>query len=56
MLLLKDKTLRKKQPTNPTKKEQHQNNKSKHELVHQWQEQDWEIQRKEYELYRVDQS
>lgn len=38
----------KKNPTNPIKKEQHQNNKSKHELVHQWQEQDWDKQLKEY--------
>lgn len=38
----------KKRPTNPNKKEQHQNNKTKHELVHHWQEQDWEIQVKEY--------
>lgn len=34
----------KKSPTNPDKKEQHQHNKSKHELVHHWQETDWEIQ------------
>lgn len=38
----------KKEPTNPDKKEQHKNNKTKHELVHLWQEDDWEIQVKEY--------
>lgn len=38
----------KKSPTNPNKKEQHQNNKSKYELVHNWQEHDWELQVKDY--------
>lgn len=38
----------KKSPTNPDKKEQHQNNKSKYVLEHQWQEHDWELQLKDY--------
>ena len=41
-------TNHKKAPTNPKKKEQHQNNKSKHALVHNWQEDDWDKQLKEY--------
>jgi len=31
----------KKSETNPKKKEQHLNNKSRHELEHRWQEHDW---------------
>lgn len=38
----------KKSPTNPDKKEQHLNNKSKHELEHRWEEHDWELQLKDY--------
>lgn len=38
----------KKNPTNPTKKEQHQKNKTKDCLVHKWQEQDWDKQYKDY--------
>lgn len=48
MTILKRPWTNKKEPTNPKKKEQHQNNKSKHELVHQWQEHDWDKQYKEY--------
>ena len=38
----------KKSPTNPDKKEQHLNNKSKHELEHLWEEHDWEQQLKDF--------
>ena len=38
----------KKAPTNPTKKEQHQNRKSKEELEHRWENDDWDKQLKEY--------
>lgn len=30
------------------KKEQHQNRKTKEELVHRWQEHDWQLQYKDY--------
>lgn len=40
----------KKCPTNPVKKEQHENRKTKEELVHRWQEDDWQKQIKEYLL------
>lgn len=32
----------------PDKKEQHQNRKTKQELVHRWDEQDWDLQLKDY--------
>jgi hypothetical protein len=38
----------KKSPTNPNKKEQHQNRKTKEELVHRWQNDDWKNQYKDY--------
>lgn len=38
----------KKQPTNPVKKEQHENRKTKEELTHRWQKEDWEKQLKDY--------
>jgi len=38
----------KKSPTNPERKEQHQDRKTKEELVHQWQEADWDSQYEEY--------
>lgn len=48
MLFLKDRTLRKKSPTNPDKKEQHTSRKSKDELIHRWEKDDWEKQYKDY--------
>lgn len=45
----------KKEPTNPVLKEQHQQRKTKEELIHRWQEEDWDKQLREYdELYRVE--
>lgn len=38
----------KKQPTNPVKQEQHQNRKTKDELEHRWENDDWESQLKDY--------
>lgn len=38
----------KKEPTNPSKKEQHTNRKTKEQLVHRWQNDDWETQVKDY--------
>ena len=38
----------KKPPTNPIKKEQHQNRKSKEELEHRWENDDWNKQLQEY--------
>lgn len=38
----------KKSPTNPEKQEQHKNRKSKDELIHRWENEDWEKQYKEY--------
>ena len=38
----------KKSPTNPIKKEQHQNRKSKEELEHRWENDDWNKQLQEY--------
>ena len=39
---------KKKSPTNPVKKEQHLGRKNKEELEHRWENDDWEIQLKEY--------
>lgn len=45
----------KKPETNPVLKEQHQQRKTKEELIHRWQEEDWDKQLREYdELYRVE--
>ena len=38
----------KKSPTNPSKKEQHKDRKTKEELIHRWQKDDWEKQVKDY--------
>ena len=38
----------KKNPTNPDKQEQHKNRKSKDELIHRWENEDWEKQYKDY--------
>lgn len=38
----------KKSPTNPEKQEQHKNRKTKDELIHRWENDDWEKQYKEY--------
>lgn len=38
----------KKPPTNPIKKEQHQDRKSKEELEHRWENDDWNKQLQEY--------
>lgn len=38
----------KKEPTNPDKKEQHTSRKSKDELIHRWEKDDWEKQYKDY--------
>lgn len=38
----------KKSPTNPIKKEQHLNRKSKEELEHRWENDDWNKQLQEY--------
>lgn len=38
----------KKEPTNPDKKEQHTSRKSKDELIHRWEKDDWENQYKDY--------
>ena len=38
----------KKQPTNPVKKEQHVNRKTKEELEHRWENDDWQKQLKDY--------
>ncbi len=35
----------KKSPTNPKKKEQHQDRKTKDILIHRWQEDDWKRQK-----------
>lgn len=41
----------KKAPTNPKKKEQHQNRKTKDELEHRWQNDDWSQQVKDFLEY-----
>ena len=41
----------KKSPTNPEKQEQHKNRKTKDELVHRWENEDWEKQYKDYLEY-----
>lgn len=46
----------KKEPTNPKKKEQHAERKTKLVLLHELQEKDWQEQVKEYGLYRMDKS
>lgn len=38
----------KKSPSNPNKKEQHQNRKTKEDLNHRWELDDWKTQVKEY--------
>lgn len=38
----------KKSPTNPDKQEQHKNRKSKDELIHRWENEDWKNQYKDY--------
>lgn len=38
----------KKSPTNPVKKEQHKDRKTKEELEHRWENDDWQKQLKEY--------
>ena len=38
----------KKEPTNPVLKEQHLDRKTKEELEHRWQNDDWEKQLKDY--------
>lgn len=38
----------KKSPTNPIKKEQHLNRKSKEELEHRWETDDWNKQLRDY--------
>mgnify|MGYP003537903378 CR=1 FL=1 len=38
----------KKSPTNPEKQEQHKNRKSKDELIHRWENDDWKKQYKDY--------
>lgn len=38
----------KKQPTNPVKKEQHVNRKTKEELEHRWENDDWKKQLQDY--------
>ena len=38
----------KKNPTNPDKQEQNKNRKSKDELIHRWENEDWEKQYKDY--------
>lgn len=38
----------KKSPTNPKKKEQHTDRRSREELIHRWQNDDWDKQVKEY--------
>ena len=51
MVLMKKVWTGKKSPTNPRKKEQHQNRKTKDELEHRWQEDDWERQVKDFLTY-----
>ena len=41
----------KKNPSNPIKKEQHQNRKTKEELNHRWETDDWSLQLKDYLLH-----
>ena len=41
----------KKSPTNPEKQEQHKNRKSKDELIHRWENDDWQKQYKDYLEY-----
>lgn len=48
MLKLKDGTARKKQPTNPDKKQQHKERKLKKSLLHNIKHEDWTQQLKEY--------
>lgn len=48
MVKLTKSWVHKKEPTNPKKKEQHQNNKTKHEINHNWEEHDWDIQLKDF--------
>lgn len=38
----------KKSPTNPDKQEQHKSRKSKDELIHRWENDDWKKQYKDY--------
>lgn len=38
----------KKSPTNPVKKEQHKDRKTKEELEHRWENDDWNKQLQEY--------
>lgn len=38
----------KKSPTNPDKQEQHKSRKSKDELIHRWENDDWKNQYKDY--------
>ena len=38
----------KKSPTNPDKQEQHKNRKSKDELIHRWENEEWKKQYKDY--------
>ena len=38
----------KKSPTNPIKKEQHTDRKTKEELEHRWENDDWQKQLKDY--------
>lgn len=38
----------KKEPTNPSKKEQHTNRKTKEELEHRWENDDWQKQLKDF--------
>ena len=38
----------KKSPTNPEKQEQHKNRKTKDELIHRWENDDWKKQLKDY--------
>lgn len=45
----------KKQPTNPEHKEQHTKRKTKEEIIHRWQEDDWKRQYKDY-IEHADQS
>jgi len=48
MKLTKPWTGKKDNLPSPAKKEQHKDRKSKEELVHRWQEDDWEIQLEEF--------
>ncbi len=38
----------KKSPTNPEKQEQHKSRKSKDEIIHRWENDDWKKQLKDY--------